>query len=259
MMRSVWQVARTVLIEAVRRKEIYAVVLVASVLIAVVMTMDFFQLDGLTKFYREFALKVMSAATAITVIVLASRQLPREFERRTIYPLLARPVGRTTFLLGKLLGVWLSAAFCFALFMTVYVAGMLHLGGDVHWGIFMQYLYLQMALMLVLATLGFAFSMLCNVDAAITLGVLLYALGSTLVSMMNYIYDASTAAVQWILLALTYVVPQVMLFDLSEKSVHGEIWSPLPSNVMVALTAYALVFAGIYFGATALLFRRRPL
>src|SRR5690606_19496912 len=126
-LRSIWLIARSVLIEAVRRKEVYAVVLISLLLIGALMTVDFFRLEGITKFYSEAALKVMSAATALTVIVLAARQLPREFEARTIYPLLAKPVGRVTFLLGKLLGILLAAAFCLGMFMTVYIIGIWYL------------------------------------------------------------------------------------------------------------------------------------
>ena len=228
-------------------------------MMAAVMAMDFFGLEGLTKFYREMALKVMSAATAVTVIVLASRQLPREFERRTIYPLLARPISRAEFLLGKMLGVWASAAFCFGLFMLVYTLGMAQLGGAVHWPIFLQFVYLQLLMMLVLVSLGFVLSMVCNIDAAITIGVLLYALGSTLASIMVYLYELTTPIGQWLLIGLTYVIPQLMLFDLSEKCTHAEMWQPLRGETMSMLTLYALIFVGIYLGSAMVLFRRRPL
>jgi ABC-type transport system involved in multi-copper enzyme maturation permease subunit len=258
-MRAIGHIARSVLIEAVRRREIYAVVLAGVALIGLVMSMDFFQLDGLTKFYREIVLKVMSMATAVTVIVLASRQLPREFEARTIYPLLARPIQRSSFLVGKLLGVMLAALFCFALFMVIYVAGALYLGGVVPWGLFGQYVYLQVLMMLVLATLCFWLSMLLNLDAAITVGVLLYILASTVASMMSYLYDYMSAAGQCLLLVFNYALPQLILFDLSEKAVHGEVWTPLGASTMLALTAYGLAFSVVYFGMAALCFRRRAL
>ena len=111
-MRNSLLISRTVLVEAVRRKEIYAIVLISLMLIAATMTVNFFKLEGLAKFYRETGLQIMSIATALSVIVLAARQLPREFESRTIYPLLAKPVSRFQFLMGKILGVLLAAAFC---------------------------------------------------------------------------------------------------------------------------------------------------
>jgi ABC-type transport system involved in multi-copper enzyme maturation permease subunit len=142
-MKPVWLIARTVLLEAIRRKEIYAIVLVSVLLLGAVMTVDFFGIKGLTKFYREVALKLMSTATAFTVVILAARQLPREFENRTIHPLLARPIGRATFLLGKLLGVLLAAGFCFGLFMSVFVAGSFYLEATVPGVLFAQYIFLH--------------------------------------------------------------------------------------------------------------------
>jgi hypothetical protein len=116
-----------------------------------------------------------------------------------------------------------------------------------------------MAMMLILASLGFALSMLCNVDAAMTIGVILYGLGSTLASIMTYIHDLTTPLGQWGLIVLTYAIPQLMLFDLSEKVVHAEVWSPLSVSTMSALTVYALIFCVCYFGLSAGLLRRRAL
>lgn len=258
-MRSVWLIARSVLIEAVRRREVYAIVLVSVLMIGAVMTVDFFQVRGLTKFYREMALKIMSCAAALTVVILAARQLPREFENRTIYPLLAKPLGRPVFLVGKLLGVMLAAAFCFMLFMSIFVAGSFYLGAPIPWALFAQYIYLQMLMMLVLATLSFLLSMVMNLDAAITVAVIFYAASSTITAAMSYLYDYMSAFGQVVLGVLNFAIPHLTLFDLSGKAVHADVWEPLGWSVMLALTLYGGVFAGLYLGGAMLSFRRRPL
>lgn len=258
-LRSIGLIGRSVLIESIRRREIYAIVLVACLLIGAVMTLDFFALEGLTKFYREIALRVMSMTTALTVIVLSARQLPREFENRTIYPLLAKPVSRLTFLIGKLLGVQLAAVFCFALFMVVYVVGALYLHGSIPWALFGQYLYLQMLSMLVLATLAFWLSMVLNLDAAITLAVIFYLTAATYTSITTYIYELLGPVQRAVLVVLNYALPQLALFDLSEKTVHDEVWPPLSFATMAELTLYGGTFAAVYFGLALFSFRRRPL
>lgn len=258
-MRKVWLIARGILIEAVRRREIYAIVLISTLLIGAVMTVNFFNITGLYKFYREVALNIMSTATALTVIVLAARQLPREFESRTIYPLLAKPVSRATFLAGKLLGIMLAAAFCFAIFMAIYVAGVIHLGGNLPIMLFTQYIYLQMLKLLILATLSFWLSMLVNLDAAITLGVVFMLASSVLTAALSYIYEFVSPVGQIVLKVLNYGIPQLTLLDLSGKTVHAEIWPPLEAPIMLALTAYALFFASLYFALSMLWFRRRAL
>lgn len=257
--RACWLIAKSVLLEVVRRREIYAIILVSTLLIGVVLSIDFFGLEGVAKFQREIALKVMAIATAITVITLSARQLPREFERRTIYPLLAKPINRMTFLAGKLLGVMLAASFCFGLFMLIYIVGTLATHHAVPWGLFLQYVYLQLVMMLVLACLGFWLSMLFNLDAAVTVGTVLYFTASTLTTMVAYLYDYTGAAGQAVLKSLIYLVPQLTLFDLSGKTVHAGVWSPLSLTVMLWLTLYGLLYAGIYFACAGLCFRRRAL
>ena len=258
-MKAIWLISKSVLIEAVRRREIYVIVAVSSLFIGAVMTVNFFEIEGLTKFYREIALKIMSIATAITVVVLSSRQLPREFERRTIYPLLARPINRTVFLSGKLMGVMLSAAFCFILFMLIYIIGTIYLGGKIPWVLFLQYIYLQLFMMLILATLCFWLSMMLNLDAAITIGILLYTLAATFMSVSSFIYDYTKAFGRIVLIVLTWIIPQLSLFDLSGKAVHAEVWEPVSLKTMAILSIYGLTFTLVYFSLALLWFRRRPL
>jgi ABC-type transport system involved in multi-copper enzyme maturation permease subunit len=258
-MRSVWLISRTVLLEAIRRKEIYAIILVSLLLLAGIFSIDFFQIEGLMKFYREVALKIMSMATALTVIVLACRQLPREFENKTIYPLMAKPLRRNAFLSGKLLGVLLAAAFCFSLFMLVYIMGALYVGGKIPWIHFIQYLYLQLLQMMILTTLGFLLSLIMNLDAAITLGVMFYFTANILITSFTYIYDFVGVFGKTVLTVLTYIIPQLALFDFSGKTVHAEVWPPLDWNTLGLLTVYALVFSGFYYLLSILIFRRRAI
>ncbi|MGI8906768.1 MAG: ABC transporter permease [Candidatus Sumerlaeaceae bacterium] len=258
-MTKTWLIARTVLLEAIRRKEVFAIVLVSVLLIGSLMTVNFFKLEGLSKFYREMGLKIMSIATALTVVVLAARQLPREFDARTIYPLLAKPVSRFNFLVGKMAGVMLAAAFCLGLFMIVFVVGSYWLRGSIHWVLLAQFIYLQMLMMLILATLSFWLSLLVNLDAAITVGIMFYFMSSVITSATTYLYATATAFGQFGLRVLTWLLPQLTLFDLTEKVVHSEAWEPLSTGILAQLTVYGSVFALVYLSLALLWFRRRPL
>lgn len=258
-MRKLLAIANTVLLEGIRRRELYAVIVLCCGLIAAVMSLDFFGLGGLDKFYREIALKIMSAGTGIAVLVLSTRQLPREFEFRTIYTLLARPISRWTFITGKLIGVFGAACFCFGLFMMIYLFGLFHIGAEIDWIFFVQYIYLQLILMLLLAALGSALSLCMNFDAALTMG-LLFFLGTNLFSStVVALYEYAGAGGRILLVFLNYLLPQLVLFDLSEKLVHAEMWSPLSAGLLFSLTLYGAVYILLYGGLAYLLFRRRSL
>jgi len=258
-MRPVWLIAKSVLIEAVRRREVYVIILLSLIVIGGVMSVNFFGMEGLTKFYRDVALEVMSIATALMVVVLSCRQLPREFENRTIYPLLAKPVGRVSFLLGKLLGVLFAAGFCFFLFMLIFLIGTWYLGGKIPWIHLAEYVYLQMLAMTIITTLGFLLSLIMNLDAAITIGIIFYLTANILTTGISYIYDFAGSVGKVILIIMNYGIPQLTLFDFSEKTVHAVIWRPLGIVTLCYLTLYAMVYIGVYFSLSMLLFRRREL
>ncbi len=258
-LRPIRAIAASVLLEGVRRKEIYVIIGLCCLLIGMILTLDFFGMDGLVKFYREIALKLMGGATVVAVLLLATRQLPREFELRTIYPLLARPVGRLTFLLGKGLGVCAAAAFCYGLFMLLFVAGILILGGEMNWGLFLQHLLLQMLQAAVLTSGCFLLSLALNYDAALVIGFLIVFASGVLSSAALMLYDLTNAAGRVLIQVLTYALPQLLLFDLSEKVVHSDIWPPLSSGTMAALTLYAVVYTVVFMTGAYVLFRRRPL
>lgn len=265
--RKIGLVSKTIWIEAVRRREIYAIVLISVGLILGARSLNFFGLEGFTKFYREVALRTMNVATSLTVILLAARQLPREFESRTIYPLLAKPLGRWTFLLGKFVGVLLAGIFCYLLFMVVFLSGLLVQKVEFNWVLFGQFVYLQFWSFAILASLTCMLSLLLNVDAAVTVSLIVYLSSQVFLNLMSTLYDYVGAVQQAAIVALHYLIPQLTLFDASAKVVHSAtlpggttvLWPSLAPWALFALTIYAAAYSALYLGIAYLLFRRRPL
>lgn len=252
-------IAWTIFIESVRRKEIYVVVLAALLMIASLRFVQFFNIEGLGKFYREVALTVMNWATGLTVVVLASRQLPREFRNRTLYPLLAKPVSRLEFLLGKFAGVMAAAAFCYGLFMVIFVLANWQLGTSYNKLMFVQSIYLQLLGLAVMASMAFLLSILVNTDAAITLGIVLYAGSQFLMSAVTFIYFEMDPARQLLMRVVVWGIPHLTLFDASGRVVHGNDWPAVPWPMMGLATVYGLFWITVFLGATFLIFRRRTL
>lgn len=257
MFRRIHYIARTIRIEAIRRKEIYSIVLLTIVMLGWAATFRFFDMEGLHKFYQEVSLKIMSVSTMITVIVLAARQLPREFESRTIYTVLAKPISRFEFILGKYVGVVLAGSFCLALFMIVFAVANLILGYPILWSTFGQFIYLQFLLINLIASLSFVLSLLFNQDASITLTAMLYLLGQIFTGAVPVIYEFADPLAKSAIKILNYIIPQTALYDLSAKVVHA--WPPISLEVMLMLTGYTAVFCAFYLFIGFILFRRRPL
>jgi ABC-type transport system involved in multi-copper enzyme maturation permease subunit len=126
-------IGRNTLLEAVRQKVlnvllIFAIVLVGcSVGISQLATPDLDAagiFDAQIKFVKDFGCGSISIFGYFIALLSTAQLIPQELHNRTIYTILAKPVRRSEFLLGKFLGVVLLLTLCVAL-MSLGFAGTL--------------------------------------------------------------------------------------------------------------------------------------
>lgn len=71
---------------------------------------------------KDISLGAMSIFSSLLAIVATARLIPQDVEDRTVYTILAKPVPRFEYLLGKLFGVLLLIAISLALMSALFVA-----------------------------------------------------------------------------------------------------------------------------------------
>src|SRR5207247_7047387 len=99
--------ARNTLTELTRQKVFYVLLIFALVLIGSSVFMARFTFQQEFQILKDISLGAMSIFTSLLAIVAAARLIPQDVEDRTVYTILAKPVPRFEYLLGKLLGVLL--------------------------------------------------------------------------------------------------------------------------------------------------------
>ena len=97
-------IAVNTLTEAVRQKVFILFLLIGLVFIALAVFFAQFTFGEQMKFIKDTCLGVISVITTLIAIVGTAQLLPSEVENRTIYTILAKPVRRFEFLLGKFCG-----------------------------------------------------------------------------------------------------------------------------------------------------------
>lgn len=96
--------------ELTRLKTFYVVLLFALLLIGNSIFMAQFTFQQEFQVLKDIALGSMSILTSLLAVVATARLIPQDIEDRTIYTILAKPVARFEYLLGKLAGVLLLLA-----------------------------------------------------------------------------------------------------------------------------------------------------
>jgi len=95
------------LLELVRQKVFYFLLIFGAVLIGASFFMGFLRPELQFQVMKDVSLGAMSVFTWLLAVLATAMLLPKDIEDRTLYTILAKPVPRFEYLLGKLLGVLL--------------------------------------------------------------------------------------------------------------------------------------------------------
>lgn len=244
------------LLEAIRRKDIYVMLLLSGILIVVTGLFNAFGVAELQKFMIDVSLSIVNAFTIIITVLISARQLPYELERRTLYPMLAKPVGRSQFLVGKFVGI--MAMSTTALLMFAVVAGLIFIGFGIPLrSVFFQCIYFRWVSLLVIASMTLWLSLILTHAANVTISLML-CLGASMFARTILLVHNSVGPWQQKLLAAAYwILPHLDLFDLSKRVVHN--WGAVPAWSVPAITLYGLMYTAIFLGLAYVRFRRQPL
>ncbi|HWL54734.1 MAG TPA: ABC transporter permease subunit [Chthoniobacteraceae bacterium] len=98
-------IARNTLLELIRLKVFYFLLIFALVLIGSSAFMIQFSFQEQFQVLKDVSLGAMSIFTWLLAVLATAMLLPKDIEDRTLYTILAKPVPRFEYLLGKLIGV----------------------------------------------------------------------------------------------------------------------------------------------------------
>jgi ABC-2 type transport system permease protein len=109
------------LTELTRQKVFYVLLIFALILIGSSVFMARFSFQQEFQILKDVSLGAMSIFSSLLAIVATARLIPQDIEDRTVYTILAKPVPRFEYLLGKLFGVLLLLAISVALMSALFV------------------------------------------------------------------------------------------------------------------------------------------
>ncbi|MGI6459847.1 MAG: ABC transporter permease subunit [Candidatus Hydrogenedentales bacterium] len=255
-MQRLFGIAQVTVLESFRRKDPYVVLILGFAIMLGAGLFNRFGIAGLEKFVKDVALTVTNILCIVLCVVVSARQFPAELAQRTLYPLLAKPVSRTTVYLGKYLGAGIMSSAMVLLFWVELHALFLVFGIS-SGAIFFQALYLRILSMWLIAAVVMTLSLFLTHGANVTASLLLSLAMSTFANTILAVHSELQGAARWLAEGIYWLVPHLELFDLSKKVIHE--WPSIPAGALAALTAYAAVYAALFVALGTWRFRRLSL
>ena len=108
-------IASNTLLGLARQKVFWFLLLFALLLIGSSVVLVRFSFQDQFQMLKDISLGAMSVFSSLLAVLATASMLPRDAEERTLYTILAKPVPRGEYLLGKFLGVALLLALALAL------------------------------------------------------------------------------------------------------------------------------------------------
>lgn len=125
-MRKVFAIALNTYREAIRSKILYIVLFFALVVLLISTFFGTVTIGDQIKVIKDFGLFSITLFSAAYVVITGASLLHKELQRKTIYNILGKAVYRSQFLLGKYLGLLMTATMLVAL-MSAGLLGYLYL------------------------------------------------------------------------------------------------------------------------------------
>jgi ABC-type transport system involved in multi-copper enzyme maturation permease subunit len=257
-MKHIAAVALNTFREAVRDRVLYNLVFFALLMIAAAILVGQISIGIEEIVIVSLGLSAISFVGLLIAIFIGVGLVSKEMDKRTLYALLAKPVRRWEFVVGKFAGLVLTltvntAAMAVALFLALlYVKHALD-RSDTAVLVAVYFIALKLALVVALALL---FSCATTPLLSILYTAGLYIAGQFIQQMRTLRTDLMSPGLAAFMRWLSYVLPNFDNFDVVGAAAHGR---AVPAALIWQNTAYAALYCAIVLLAAAAVFSRRNL
>jgi ABC-type transport system involved in multi-copper enzyme maturation permease subunit len=252
----IYFIARNTFREAVRDRVLYNLVLFVLLITAAAIFVGELSGGQERKIIVDLGLSAMLLFGVFIAIFVGVGLVHKEIERRTIYAIFAKPVGRGEFLVGKYLGL------CLTLLVNVLVMGagvsaaLLYVNRGWNplvlsiWSAILL-IYAELA---ILTSVALLFSSFSSPALSALLTFFIFIIGHFSADLKGLANSATSSGARWLFSALYYLVPNLANYSFITPAAHGHVPSP---SYVVAVLSYALLYVVAILAIATLIFSRR--
>ena len=254
-MRAIRVIAANTLREALRDKVLYLFLGFAILLLASSKLFGLLTVGDQAKIIKDMGLAGIQLFTMLIAVMMSVLLISREIDSRTVYYILAKPVHRWQFLLGKYVGLLATVLLNLALMTVMLLLFVWAYGGgfDPRLMLATGMIGVEMALLVAFATL-FAVLTRPMLGSVFTLAV--FVVGHVSEDLWLLTRHLPGSIGRSLVSVLYYLVPNLERFNFKTEVVHQ---LPVPAAAVGWALAYGVLFTVLVLVLACLRFGRRDL
>jgi len=249
----VYAIAANTFRETIRDRILLVILLFALAMIVAGIWLASISLGQEGRLMQDFGLVAISAFAVLVAVFVGAGLVRKEIDKRTVFILFSKPVGRGEFLVGKYLGLGLTMAIVvFGMTVFLFLLAWPVAGAANLWVVVAgAFIYLQV--MVVLAVTIF-FSTFASPILAAVLGICVFAAGQLSHNVLSLTRLGEGAVLEGLSWVVYLLVPNFSAVSLSAVVVGEQTpdWSSI-----AGWGGYLVAYAVLMLGASWLIFRRK--
>ena len=239
--------------ENLRDKILYNLLLFAALLMGASMFLADLTIMEHYKIMTDMGLAAINLVGVVIAVFVGIGLVSREIERRTIYTIVARPISRAQFVVGKYLGLVTTLVVNVLVMLSVFLVTLWGYQAPVQWTLVQAVQLIVVELMLITAiALFFSTFSSATLSAIFTLG--LYIIGHLTTDLRGLAQKSHSEAVKAVANAVYYLCPNLDMLNMKGQAAMG---IAIPLTYQALATAYGLLYAGMLIVGACLIFQRR--
>ncbi|MDX2228073.1 MAG: ABC transporter permease subunit [Leptolyngbyaceae cyanobacterium bins.349] len=253
-LRRIVVIAMNVFQEVIRDRVLYLMILFAVFMVAAVRLLPEIAATTEDKIIRDVGLAGMTVLGLVVAVFVGTGLVNKEIEKRTVLVMLAKPISRVEFIVGKHLGLSAVLAVLVAAMTAIYMAvlTMNRIAFPVN-SILISSVFLWLLLSLMTAV-AIAFGVFTSSLLATLLTFTVFLMGSFSANLVVLGAQSKNPTVEAITRNLYLVLPDLSRLDLKNQAVYGL----LPNPDVLGLNAlYAVLYIVVLLAIATLIFSRR--
>ncbi len=239
--------------ESLRDKILYNLVLFAGLLIGLSVLLADLSITEHHKVIADMGLAAINLIGVIIAIFVGISLVNKEIERRTIYTIMARPISRAFFIMGKYFGLALTLFVNMAVMLAVFLLTLWLYHVPIERSLFqaVQLIFVEVLVVTAIALLFSTFTS-STLSAIFTLG--LYVIGHLTADLRAMVVNSEGGFGKAVVNLLYYLLPNLEMLNIKGQAAVGVVAAP---EYMMLASLYGLLYAGVLVTGACLVFQRR--
>ncbi len=268
-MRPSLALAWVTLKEGLRERAFLGIMIFAFLLLLASGAIADLSIGNVLKVTQDLGLATVSFTALLLAFFMGTHLIAKDLDKRSIYMVLSKPIGRGNYILGKYGGLTILVGLSTALvtiFMLVttfyfYKTTRLYNPPQVAWAkLVVASIFIFLEASLILAVSLFFSSFTSSALLALFLTLAVYIVGQSTHQVMEFIQGPlgkkTSPVVKVLAKGAYYVFPDLSLLDLKTAAVHN---LPMPPGDLIKAFLYTVVYVAFLLIAASLIFKKREM